>query len=126
MQLGALGPLIAMAEAETQSKQYAGFALLKLADNFENHVRIAEEGGIEALLRLGRSCNTHQELQYKASRAVMLLLLYLTLYLTYIIIFNSSCPYNLIVGLSNTMIGGKYSQSSSRIGKKKLHHTTSS
>ncbi len=74
MQLGALGPLIAMAEAETQSQQYAGLALLKLADNFENHPRIAEEGGIETLLRLGRSRNTHQELQYKASRAVMLYL----------------------------------------------------
>ncbi len=71
MQLGALAPLIAMAEMETQPQQYAGVALLNLADNFENHTRIAEEGGIHTLLWLGRSRNTHQELQYKAACTVI-------------------------------------------------------
>ncbi len=71
VQLGALAPLIAMAEMETQPQHFAGHALLKLADNFENHARIAEEGGIETLLWLGRSRNTHQELQYKAARTVI-------------------------------------------------------
>jgi len=33
---------------------YAGLALLKLADNSENHVAIARAGGLVALLQLGR------------------------------------------------------------------------
>jgi hypothetical protein len=45
-------------------------ALLKLADNFENHVAIAKEGGIQALLRLGRTRTTDDELQYKAALTV--------------------------------------------------------
>ena len=44
--------------------------LLKLADNFENHVAIAQEGGIQALLRLGRERTTDEELQYKAALTV--------------------------------------------------------
>ncbi len=70
VQLGALAPLIAMAEMETRPQQYAGVALLKLADSFENHTRIAQEGGIQTLLWLGRSCNMRQELQYKAACTV--------------------------------------------------------
>merc|ERR1712196_141215 len=45
-------------------------ALLKLADNFENHVAIAQDGGIQALLRLGRERTTDEELQYKAALTV--------------------------------------------------------
>jgi hypothetical protein len=42
----------------------------KLADNFENHLRISEAGGIQALLRLGRARSTDEELQYKAALTV--------------------------------------------------------
>ena len=53
-----------------EPRHYAGLALLKLADNFENHLRIAEEGGIQALLRLGRTRTTDEQLQYKAALTV--------------------------------------------------------
>ena len=46
--LGALKPLVAMMSIQAEPRHYAGFALLKLADNFENHVAIAQEGGIQA------------------------------------------------------------------------------
>ena len=45
-------------------------SLLQLADNFENHISIAEEGGIQALLRLARARSTDEELQYKAALTV--------------------------------------------------------
>lgn len=51
-------------------RHYAGLALLKLADNFENHLKIAEEGGIQALLRLGRAQTSDEQIQYKAALAV--------------------------------------------------------
>lgn len=59
-----------MMAVEAEPRHYAGLALLKLADNFENHIRIAEEGGIQALLRLGRTRSTDEELQYKAALTV--------------------------------------------------------
>lgn len=37
-----------------EPRMYAGLALLKLADNSENHVAIARAGGLVALLQLGR------------------------------------------------------------------------
>ena len=43
---------------------------IQLADNFENHISIAEEGGIQALLRLARARSTDEELQYKAALTV--------------------------------------------------------
>ena len=52
------------------SKHYAALALLKLADNFANHITIAEEGGIQALLKLGRSKISNENVQYKAALAV--------------------------------------------------------
>ena len=52
------------------NRHYAGLALLKLADNFENHLKIAEEGGIQALLRLGRAQTSDEQIQYKAALAV--------------------------------------------------------
>ena len=70
VELGALRPLVSMMAVEAEPRHYAGLALLKLADNFENHVRIAEEGGIQALLRLGRARSTDEELQYKAALTV--------------------------------------------------------
>lgn len=48
----------------------AALALLKLADNFENHVTIAEEGGINALLKLGKSKISSETMQYKAALTV--------------------------------------------------------
>lgn len=65
--LGVVKPLVTMLASDAEPKHYAGLALLKLADNFENHLRIAEEGGIQALLRLGRTRTTDEQLQYKAS-----------------------------------------------------------
>mmetsp|Transcript_41539 Transcript_41539/g.53584 ORF Transcript_41539/g.53584 Transcript_41539/m.53584 type:complete len:82 (-) Transcript_41539:513-758(-) len=68
--LGALKPLVSMMAVQAEPRHYAGLALLKLADNFENHVAIAKEGGIQALLRLGRTRTTDDELQYKAALTV--------------------------------------------------------
>jgi hypothetical protein len=86
-----------MLASEAEPRHYAGLALLKLADNFENHLRIAgmyhisfilfvffsmgdfiytyyiyyaEEGGIQALLRLGRVRSTDEQLQYKTSLTI--------------------------------------------------------
>ena len=66
VQYGALRPLVAMMGVQTSPRHYAGLALLKLADNFNNHATIATEGGIQALLRLGRQRGTDSELQHKA------------------------------------------------------------
>ena len=68
--LGAVRHLVSMMTTELESQHYAGLALLKLADNFENHVKIAEEGGIQALLKLGRSRSVEDEVQYKAALTV--------------------------------------------------------
>ena len=68
--MGVLRPLVKLMSTRAEPKQYAGLALLKLADNFENHVAIAKEGGIQALLRLGRTRTTDDELQYKAALTV--------------------------------------------------------
>jgi hypothetical protein len=70
VQLGVVKPLVAILASDNEPKHYAGLALLKLADNFENHLRIAEEGGIQALLRLGRTRTTDEQLQYKAALTV--------------------------------------------------------
>lgn len=63
-------PLVVMLSSDAEPKHYAGLALLKLADNFENHIKIAEAGGIQALLRLGRSKTNDEQLQYKAALSV--------------------------------------------------------
>ena len=63
-------PLVAMMSSNAESRHYAGLALLKLADNFENHLAISQQGGIQALLRLGRSRTTDEQLQYKAALTV--------------------------------------------------------
>jgi hypothetical protein len=70
VKLGAVRPLVAMMANESEPRHYAGLALLKLADNFENHITIAEEGGIQALLKLGRSQVADEEVQYKAALTV--------------------------------------------------------
>jgi hypothetical protein len=70
VKLGAVRPLVAMLASDAEPKHYAGLALLKLADNFENHLRIAEEGGIQALLRLGRTRSSDEQLQYKTALTV--------------------------------------------------------
>ena len=53
--LGAVRPLVSMMSRGSESKHYAAMALLRLAENYENHVTISEEGGINALLKLGKS-----------------------------------------------------------------------
>ncbi|KDO22841.1 hypothetical protein SPRG_11978 [Saprolegnia parasitica CBS 223.65] len=68
--MGALRPLIAIMSVNAEPRHYAGLALLKLADNYENHIKIAEEGGIQALLRIARARSTDEELQYKASMSL--------------------------------------------------------
>lgn len=50
---GAVRHLTSIIELEAELYPYAGFALLKLADNFENHIAFSEQGGIRALLKLG-------------------------------------------------------------------------
>ena len=67
---GALKPLVTMMSVHAQPRHYAGLALLKLADNPENHLAIAEEGGIQGVLRLARAQSTDEELQYKGALAV--------------------------------------------------------
>merc|ERR1711881_13674 len=67
---GCLRPLVSMMSVNAEPRHYAGLALLKLADNFNNHIKIAEEGGIQALLRLARARSTDEELQYKAALTV--------------------------------------------------------
>ena len=73
VQLGAVRPIVAMLASDAEPRHYAGLALLKLADNFENHLRIAEEGGIQALLRLGRAKSSDEQVQYKAALTVGML-----------------------------------------------------
>lgn len=68
--MGAVRPLVAMLSSDAEPRHYAGLALLKLADNFENHLKIAEEGGIQALLRLGRAHTSDEQIKYKAALAV--------------------------------------------------------
>jgi hypothetical protein len=52
---GAIRPLVNILASDggVESKHYAALALLRLADNFENHIIIAEEGGIRALIEMG-------------------------------------------------------------------------
>ena len=70
VKMGAVRPLVTIMATSSESRHYAGLALLKLADNFENHITIAEEGGIQALLRMGKSKITNDEVQYKAALTV--------------------------------------------------------
>jgi hypothetical protein len=70
VELGALTPIVAMMSTNSEPSHYASLALLKLADNFENHVAIASAGGIQSLLRLGRSRATDEEISYKSSLSV--------------------------------------------------------
>ena len=92
-------PLVSMMATNSESKPYAALALLKLADNFENHVTITgesvhnafivffpsvclisvqtlllvmiiEEGGINALLKLGKSKISNEKIKYKAFLSV--------------------------------------------------------
>jgi len=57
--MGGVRPLVSImvkhsdARHWSYARHWAALALLKLADNFNNHITIAEEGGIQALLQLG-------------------------------------------------------------------------
>jgi len=70
VKMGAVRHLVTMMATKSDHRHYAGLALLKLADNFENHIQIAEEGGIEALLKLGRSKVADDDMQYKSAITV--------------------------------------------------------
>ena len=69
VKLGAVRPLVSMMANNSDAKHYASLALLKLADNFENHMKIGEEGGIEALLALGRSKVSNEQITYDTQRS---------------------------------------------------------
>ena len=68
IELGAIDCVVENAEP----KHYACLALLKLADNYETHLTIAEDGGIQALLNMGRDRDTirGEELSYKTALTV--------------------------------------------------------
>ena len=66
----AVRPCVSLMTTNAESKHYAALALLRLADNFENHLIIAEQGGIQALLRLGRSHVVNEEVHYRAAITV--------------------------------------------------------
>jgi len=70
VKMGAVRPLVSMMETSSQARHFAALALLKLADNFENHVQIASEGGINALLKLGKSKISSENMRYSASLTV--------------------------------------------------------
>jgi hypothetical protein len=59
VKLGALRPLVSMMAVDSEPKHYAGLALLKLADNFENHLKIAEEGGVQVRTYTSRQGYLH-------------------------------------------------------------------
>ncbi|KAL9191141.1 hypothetical protein ACHAXT_000847 [Thalassiosira profunda] len=72
--MGVVRPLVALVEEGGggageggEAKHYAGLALLKLADSFETHATLAEEGGVSALLKLGRGRTNSS---YRASLSV--------------------------------------------------------
>ncbi len=50
--MGGVRPLVSIMAQHSEARHWAALALLKLADNFNNHITIAEEGGIQALLQL--------------------------------------------------------------------------
>eukprot|EP00924_Labyrinthula_sp_SR-Ha-C_P006206 snap_masked-scaffold_63-processed-gene-0.43-mRNA-1 protein AED:1.00 eAED:1.00 QI:0/-1/0/0/-1/1/1/0/4272 len=68
--LGVIKILIRLVLNEKEPKYYASLALLKLANNYENHVAIAENGGIQALLKLTKMRLTDDQLNYKAALTV--------------------------------------------------------
>jgi len=70
VKMGTVRHLVSMMATESEPRHYAGLALLKLADNIENHIQFAEEGGIQALFKLGRSRVADDEVQYKAALTV--------------------------------------------------------
>eukprot|EP00569_Conticribra_weissflogii_P010591 CAMPEP_0171382594 /NCGR_PEP_ID=MMETSP0879-20121228/34630_1 /TAXON_ID=67004 /ORGANISM="Thalassiosira weissflogii, Strain CCMP1336" /LENGTH=427 /DNA_ID=CAMNT_0011894397 /DNA_START=229 /DNA_END=1512 /DNA_ORIENTATION=+ len=52
--MGAVRPLVSMMARNSASEHYAADALVQISNNRETHVRLAEEGGIQALLKLGQ------------------------------------------------------------------------
>jgi hypothetical protein len=70
---GAIRPLVKILASDdgVECRHYAAIALLRLADNIENHLIIAQQGGIQALLHLGdskkRAWSFHDGIQTKAS-----------------------------------------------------------
>jgi hypothetical protein len=65
--MGAVRNLVSILATEAMTSHCAGLTLLKLADNFENHIIIAEEGGIDALIKLGKKNSKNNTLQSKAT-----------------------------------------------------------
>ena len=69
--MGAIRPLVSCCSTSTSSSSshFAGVALVRLAENYMNHIAIAEEGGLSVLLRLGRM-GGKKNLQYQASLSI--------------------------------------------------------
>jgi hypothetical protein len=69
--MGAVRNLVSILATEASTRHCAGLTLLRLADNFENHIIIAEEGGINALIKLGKKGTSKSgTLQMKATSAL--------------------------------------------------------
>ena len=64
---GAVRPLVSMLASDAEPRHYAGLALPpKLADNFENHLRIAEEEVFKPYCALAAR-SSDEQVQYKAA-----------------------------------------------------------
>ena len=68
--MGTVRNLVSILATEAMTSHCAGLTLLKLADNFENHIIIAEEGGIDALIKLGKRNSKNNTLRSKATTAL--------------------------------------------------------
>lgn len=67
-EMGVVKLLVSLIAANQQAKHYASVALMSLSNNYENHLTIAEEGGISAILSVGkRETGFYDHVQWDAS-----------------------------------------------------------
>lgn len=64
---GVVKSLVSMMAIRSNLRFFAGLALLKLAENHLTHLRIAEDGGLDALLKLGKNNELHSEIKYASN-----------------------------------------------------------
>ena len=65
--LGLVRILVSIIASNQDPKHYATVCLMKLASNFENHITIAEQGGISSLVTLSKHEKRFLDLQYEAA-----------------------------------------------------------
>ena len=70
VQMGSVRHLVTMIATNAEPMHYAALALLKLADNYETHITIAREGGIDALLAVGKRKGSNDKASYRAALTV--------------------------------------------------------